>query len=79
MTRSTFTRCLACAIFPAQMLMKAQTSEGYVSLFNGRDLGQWKGNQQVWKVEGGLLTGTSDGKIASALVLGGRVPKHSDK
>lgn len=79
MTRSTFTRYLACAIFSAQVLMKAQTSEGYVSLFNGRDLGQWEGNQQVWKVEGGLLMGTSGGKIASALILGGRVPEHSDK
>jgi hypothetical protein len=49
-----------------------RASDGYVLLFNGRDLDRWEGNEQVWKVENGLLTGTSDGKIASALVLAGR-------
>jgi hypothetical protein len=54
------------------MLMTSEASDGYKSLFNGRDLGQWMGDQQQWKVERGVLTGTSDGKSASALVLGRR-------
>jgi len=49
-----------------------RSDRGYVSLFNGLDLGDWVGDQQQWKVQRGVLTGTSDGKSASALILGGR-------
>ena len=43
--------------------------EGFVSLFNGRDLAPWSGDETQWKAEQNLLTGTSDGKSVSALVL----------
>jgi hypothetical protein len=66
MTRAAFLLSLGCF---AGMLMTGEASE---SLFNGRDLGQWLGDQQRWKVERGVLPGTSDGKSASALVLDGR-------
>jgi hypothetical protein len=72
MIRAAFLLCLASFAVPAQILMMGEAIEGYVSLFNGRDLGDWVGDQQQWKVERGVLTGTSDGKSASALVLGGR-------
>jgi hypothetical protein len=71
MTYVTFLICLVSAA-RAQMLTTGEASEGYVSLFNGRDLGQWVGDQRRWKVERGVLTGTSDGKSASTAVLGGR-------
>ena len=72
MTRAVFLLSLVSFAGCAQMLMTSETSDGYKSLFNGRDLGQWMGDQQRWKVERGVLTGTSDGKSASAVVLGRR-------
>jgi hypothetical protein len=69
MIRAAFLLCLASFAVPAQILIIGEAIEGYVSLFNGRDLGHWVGDQQQWKVERGMLTGISDGKSASALVL----------
>ena len=45
----------------AQVLMMGESSEGFVSLFNGRDLGKWQGNPEVWKVENGVIVGSTDG------------------
>src|SRR5437868_1892072 len=72
MTRVVFLMCLVSFASRSQMLTRGEASEGYVSLFNGRDLGSWVGDQQRWKVERGVLRGASDGKSASTLVLGGR-------
>ena len=35
--------------------------EGYVSLFNGKDLDGWEGDPFLWKVEDGMLVGRSPG------------------
>jgi hypothetical protein len=77
MTRAAFLVRLAsfaplARALPAQMLMMGEASEGFVSLFNGQDLGRWEGDEQQWKVERPLLRGTSDGKSAAGLVLTGR-------
>jgi hypothetical protein len=64
--------CLVSFAACAQMPTIEEASEGYVSLFNGRDLGPWVGDKEQWKVEQGVLRGASDGKSASTLVLGGR-------
>ena len=72
MTRAAFLLALGSFAGAAQILMTGEAGDGYKSLFNGRDLGLWVGDQQRWKVERGVLTGTSGGKSASALVLGGR-------
>ncbi|MGE3806350.1 MAG: DUF1080 domain-containing protein [Gemmataceae bacterium] len=40
-----------------------QPPEGFVAIFNGRDLTGWKGDPNDWKVEAGSLTGTADGKL----------------
>jgi hypothetical protein len=40
-----------------QLLLMAQATEDSVSLFNGRDLGQWVGDPLRWKVQQGALTG----------------------
>ena len=37
--------------------------EGFVAIFNGKDLTGWKGSPQYWKVEDGCLTGTADGRL----------------
>jgi hypothetical protein len=70
MTRAVLLLYLGSFAGSAQLTNEA--SDGYQSLFNGRELGQWMGDQQRWKAERGVLTGTSGGKSASALVLGGR-------
>jgi hypothetical protein len=71
MTRAAFLWSLG-SFAAAQRLVIREPGDGYESLCNGRELGQWIGNQQRWKVERGVLTGTSAGKAACALVLGGR-------
>jgi hypothetical protein len=63
MTRAAFLLSLGSFAGCAQMLMTSEASDGYKSLFNGRDLGQWMGDQQRWKVERGVLTGTSERKV----------------
>jgi len=35
--------------------------EGFVPLFNGKDLTGWEGNKEVWVVEDGMLVGRSPG------------------
>jgi hypothetical protein len=36
---------------------------GYVELFNGRDLTGWVGDPQYWSVQGGAITGVTDGTL----------------
>jgi Domain of Unknown Function (DUF1080) len=40
-----------------------QPPEGFVSMFNGKDLTGWAGSDTYWKVENGILTGTADGTL----------------
>lgn len=37
--------------------------DGFVSLFNGRNLNGWSGDSQFWSVEDGALTGKTDGSL----------------
>lgn len=37
--------------------------DGFVSLFNGRNLNGWSGDPQFWSVEDGALTGKTDGSL----------------
>ncbi|MEZ5353733.1 MAG: DUF1080 domain-containing protein [Bryobacteraceae bacterium] len=41
-------------------LTEEERKQGYVLLFNGRDLTGWSGNPRTWRVEDGMLVGTSD-------------------
>jgi arylsulfatase A-like enzyme len=38
-------------------------SDGFVSLFNGRNLKGWSGDPQYWSVEDGAITGRTDGTL----------------
>lgn len=42
----------------------AIADDGFVSLFNGKDLEGWDGNPKLWKVEDGIVTGTCEGPDA---------------
>jgi len=37
--------------------------DGFVNLFNGKNLNGWEGDPQYWSVEDGLMTGTTDGSL----------------
>lgn len=37
--------------------------DGYVDLFNGKDLSGWDGDKTLWSVEDGAITGKTDGKL----------------
>ena len=39
----------------------AASEEGFVSIFNGQDLGGWEGDTKLWLVEDGALVGRSPG------------------
>ncbi len=53
----------SCLVLPlsGQMLMMGETSEGFMSLFNGQDLGQWEGDPALWRVERGRIVGSTEG------------------
>ena len=57
--------CFALVLAPrpaaTQMLMMGESSEGFVSLFNGQNLDRWDGDPRLWKVERGVLIGSTDG------------------
>ncbi|MDZ7619839.1 MAG: sulfatase-like hydrolase/transferase, partial [Patescibacteria group bacterium] len=38
-------------------------ADGFVSLFNGRNLGGWAGDPRLWSVEEGAITGKTDGTL----------------
>ena len=60
MTRRNLLPLLASGPLAAQMLMMGETSEGFVSLFNGQDIEQWEGDPKLWRVERGVLTGSTE-------------------
>ncbi|MEZ6063001.1 MAG: sulfatase-like hydrolase/transferase [Planctomycetaceae bacterium] len=39
--------------------------DGFVNLFNGRNLAQWSGDPQFWSVQDGAITGVTDGSLKS--------------
>ena len=51
--------CLMSAAHGAEK--EKQKEEGFVSLFNGRNLDGWEGNLSLWKVQDGMIVGDSSG------------------
>ena len=55
--------CLALLAFlPAvafSQISEAEKAEGFVSIFNGKDLTGWEGNPAIWKAENGAIVGTT--------------------
>ena len=41
------------------------TSDDFVSLFDGKSLKGWHGDKRLWKVQDGVIVGTSDGSLKS--------------
>jgi hypothetical protein len=53
MIRSLLLSLIATTLLPAQ--------DGFVPLFNGKDLTGWDGNPELWSVEDGCITGKTTG------------------
>lgn len=43
-------------------VLPLRADDGFVSLFNGKDLTRWQGDPELWSVEDGCITGTTKGK-----------------
>lgn len=43
-------------------VLPLHAEDGFVSLFNGKDLTGWKGDSELWSVEDGCITGKTRGK-----------------
>jgi hypothetical protein len=55
MKRTTFAMVLLSCL--AITSLRASAEEGFVSLFNGKDLSGWKGDKNFWSVQDGAITG----------------------
>ena len=40
--------------------LPAPDAEGWISLFNGKDLSGWDGDPAVWRVENGYISGKAE-------------------
>jgi hypothetical protein len=45
---------------PVNQLTSQEKQEGYVLLFNGKNLDGWEGNPALWSVQDGTIIGTTD-------------------
>lgn len=61
MTRTFVFSLLGCAILGAADLTPQEKKEGYILLFNGRDLSGWEGDPKLWSVKDGILIGSTEG------------------
>jgi len=52
---------VAAAVALAADTGKTEKEEGFVPIFNGKDLAGWEGDEKLWLVEGGVLVGRSPG------------------
>ncbi len=48
------------SVLPLQAADKPD-ADGFVSLFNGKDLSGWEGDPELWSVEDGCITGKTNG------------------
>ncbi len=64
------------ALLLACVAVHAAPEDGFTPLFNGRDLTGWDGEPGLWKVEDGVIVGTSEvgkPKTNSFLIWSGKV------
>ncbi len=59
MTRQRFCFVFTMIVSLVCILPGRSADEGFISLFNGKDLTGWKGNADFWSVEDGAITGTT--------------------
>lgn len=52
---------VAMALLLCGMVNAVEAPEGFVALFNGKDLTGWHGDPALWRVDNGEIVGTTDG------------------
>lgn len=55
----------AIAVGPPNALTERERQEGYVLLFNGKDLEGWEGDSRLWSVADGAIVGCTDAVTVS--------------
>ena len=60
---SCFVALVFLPVAALSQISETEKAEGFVSIFNGKDLTGWEGNPALWKVENGSIVGatTADG------------------
>ena len=61
-TLIAFSCFIVFAFLPAaafSQISEEEKADGFVSIFNGKDLTDWSGNPAIWKVEDGAIVGTT--------------------
>ena len=53
----------------AASLDPVQIEDGYVSIFDGQSLNGWNGNQELWRVEDGILIGETTSPLQATTYL----------
>jgi hypothetical protein len=56
-------------------LSDREKKEGWILLFNGRDLTGWDGDSRIWSVEQGAIIGSSDKSTAAPTPISSLRPK----
>ena len=69
---------LVCSLGPA--VSATEKEEGFTSIFNGKDLSQWEGEEGFWSVEDGAITGITSAEkpLAGCTYLRWRGGKLAD-
>src|SRR4051812_37280265 len=66
-SRLWFATCVLCSALSASGWcdepQSPQPPEGFVAIFNGKDLTGWEGSPEYWSVKEGCLTGVTDGSL----------------
>lgn len=57
---------LVLAVVSAPLAAVADDADGFVSIFDGKQLGQWDGNPDYWRVENGAIVGENPADPAKA-------------
>jgi len=80
MRRQTLLVAAIVAIALSAATLRAEDEDGFVSMFNGKDLSGWKGEEGWWSVEDGAITGITTAekplKRATYLFWCGSKPEH---
>lgn len=58
---------VSCCLSAAAQLSEEEKAEGFVSIFNGRDLSEWEGNPDLWRVEDDSIIGQTGAEGATKL------------
>ena len=59
MTRQRLAVLFSLLVLPVLVLPARSADDGFISLFNGKDLTDWQGLPDTWSVEDGAITGTT--------------------